>query len=137
MERLLAASHERKASVFATMKNPAVTATFQARTRECIEGFVEFVERTRANLESGPLTPALSPSEGEREHRQPPVAKTGAVGRFEKRTAPSPLPCRGGEGQGERATVAPQISPHRPPLQSWTESFLSEIGYVDEIRRSE
>jgi len=50
MERLLGASHERKASVFATMKNPAVTATFQARTREAIEAFVEFVERTRAAL---------------------------------------------------------------------------------------
>jgi len=51
MERLLAASHERKASVFATMKNPAVTATFQARTRESIEALVTFIERTRAQLE--------------------------------------------------------------------------------------
>ena len=50
MERLLGASHERKASVFTTMKNPAVTATFQARTRECVETFVEFVERTRTAL---------------------------------------------------------------------------------------
>ena len=50
MERLLAASHERKASVFATMKNPAVTATFQQRTRESIETFVELVERTRRAL---------------------------------------------------------------------------------------
>ena len=50
MERLLAASHERKGSVFAAMKNPAVTTTFQARTRESIEAFVEFVERTRAAL---------------------------------------------------------------------------------------
>jgi superfamily I DNA/RNA helicase len=51
MERLLAASHERKASVFATMKNPAVTATFQPRTRESIEAFVAFIERTQAQLE--------------------------------------------------------------------------------------
>ncbi len=51
MERLLAASHERKASVFATMKNPAVTATFQARTRESIESFVAFLELTQAQLE--------------------------------------------------------------------------------------
>ncbi|MCU0783691.1 MAG: UvrD-helicase domain-containing protein [Verrucomicrobia bacterium] len=50
MERLLGASHERKASVFATMKNPAVTVTFQARTREAIESFVAFVARTRATL---------------------------------------------------------------------------------------
>ena len=37
MERLLGASHERKCSVFAAMKNPAVTTTFQANTRESIE----------------------------------------------------------------------------------------------------
>src|SRR5216684_3434775 len=43
MERLLAASHERKCSVFSAMKNPAVTATLQAKTRESIERFVEFV----------------------------------------------------------------------------------------------
>jgi superfamily I DNA/RNA helicase len=50
MERLLAASQERKGSVFAAMKNPAVQATFQARTRESIEAFVGFVEKTRAHL---------------------------------------------------------------------------------------
>ena len=66
MERLLGASHERKGSVFAAMKNPAVTMTFQARTRESIEAFVEFIERTRAELTGSPLTPSLSPSDGER-----------------------------------------------------------------------
>jgi len=50
MERLLGASHERKQSVFSAMKNPAVTTTFQARTREAIETFVEFVERKRSEL---------------------------------------------------------------------------------------
>jgi superfamily I DNA/RNA helicase len=50
MERLLGASHERKCPVFAVMKNPAVTTTFQARTRECIERFVELIERTRGRL---------------------------------------------------------------------------------------
>jgi superfamily I DNA/RNA helicase len=50
MERLLGASHERKCPVFAVMKNPAVTTTFQSRTRESIEGFVELIERTRARL---------------------------------------------------------------------------------------
>ena len=66
MERLLGASHERKGSVFAAMKNPAVTMTFQARTRESIEAFVEFIERTRAELTGSPLTPSHSPSDGER-----------------------------------------------------------------------
>ena len=66
LERLLGASHERKGSVFAAMKNPAVTMTFQARTRESIEAFVEFIERTRAELTGSPLTPSHSPSDGER-----------------------------------------------------------------------
>jgi DNA helicase II / ATP-dependent DNA helicase PcrA len=50
MERLLAASQERHCSVFAAMKNPLVAVTFQKRTQECIEAFVEFIERTRATL---------------------------------------------------------------------------------------
>jgi superfamily I DNA/RNA helicase len=50
MERLLGASHERKCSVFAVMKNPAVTATFQANSRASIERFVELIERTRGRL---------------------------------------------------------------------------------------
>jgi superfamily I DNA/RNA helicase len=67
MERLLGASHERKASVFATMKNPVVTATLPARTRECVEAFVEFVERTRGKLHGPPLTPSRSAPETESE----------------------------------------------------------------------
>jgi len=78
MERLLGASHERKSSVFSAMKNPLVTTTFQANTRKSIEAFVEFVERTRAELQSG-----------------------------------------GGN------------------LQSWADKFLDEIGYFNELRRSE
>src|SRR5215831_2736141 len=50
MERLLGASHERNCSVFAAMKNPVVTATFQAPTRANIEKFVHFLERTRGEL---------------------------------------------------------------------------------------
>ena len=71
MERLLAASQERRCSVFAAMKNPLVQAAFQKRTQESLAGFVEFIERTRAQLNHHPLTPSLSPSGGER------VAKPG------------------------------------------------------------
>src|SRR5450432_626896 len=78
MERLLGASHERKSSVFSAMKNPLVTTTFQANTRKSIEAFVEFVERTRAQLQNG-----------------------------------------GGN------------------LQFWADKFLDEIGYFNELRRSE
>lgn len=50
MERLLGASHERKCSVFAAMKNPLVTTAFQKPTQERIAAFVEFVEETRGQL---------------------------------------------------------------------------------------
>jgi len=53
MERLLAASQERKGSVFAVMKNPAVTATFQGRACQAIEAFVGFIEGTRQALLGG------------------------------------------------------------------------------------
>ena len=88
MERLLAASHERKDSVFSVMKNPTVTATFQARTRESIEAFVEFIERTRAALMGNT-------------HQSPP---------------PDPRPST---------------------LSGWANGFLDEIGYFNELRRSE
>ena len=50
MERLLAASQERHCSVFAAMKNPLVQVEFQKRTQECLATFLEFIERTRAQL---------------------------------------------------------------------------------------
>ena len=53
MERLLAASQERHCSVFAAMKNPLVTTGFQAKSRESIEAFVGFIERTRSPLHAG------------------------------------------------------------------------------------
>jgi DNA helicase-2/ATP-dependent DNA helicase PcrA len=52
MERLLGASHERKSSVFAAMKNPLVTTTFQANTRKSIEAFVQFIELVRQQLQT-------------------------------------------------------------------------------------
>jgi DNA helicase II / ATP-dependent DNA helicase PcrA len=71
MERLLAASHERKESVFASMKNPTVTTTFQTRTREAIEAFVELIERNQGELNHRshhvwlPDAPAPIPTEAE------------------------------------------------------------------------
>ena len=53
MERLLAASHERKCSVYEVMKNPLVTASFLTRPRESIEEFVAYIEKTRQPLEEG------------------------------------------------------------------------------------
>ena len=71
MERLLAASHERKESVFASMKNPTVTMTFQPRTREAIEAFVELIDRNQNELNHRshhvwlPDAPAPTPTEDE------------------------------------------------------------------------
>ncbi len=53
MERLLAASQERACPVFAVMKNPVVTATLLAKTRENLEKFVSFIERTGTQLRAG------------------------------------------------------------------------------------
>jgi len=57
MERLLAASQDRKCPVFAVMRNPAVTTTFQSRTRQSITGLVELIERTREQLQGKALSP--------------------------------------------------------------------------------
>jgi superfamily I DNA/RNA helicase len=56
MERLLAASQERKCPVFTVMKNAAVTTTFRAEARQSIEAFVDLIERTRGLLEDGGLS---------------------------------------------------------------------------------
>ena len=50
MERLLAASQERHCSVFSAMRHTDVQTSLQARTRECVVQFLEFIERTRAGL---------------------------------------------------------------------------------------
>jgi superfamily I DNA/RNA helicase len=106
MERLLAASHERKGSVFAAMKNPLVTSTFQKGARESIEAFVNFVERIRGQLATATLPPA-------------PVASTETA-------EPSSL-SPGGERAGVRAGIF--------LLQNWAENFLNETGYFAELQR--
>jgi superfamily I DNA/RNA helicase len=52
MQRLLAASQERKDSVFDAMKNPVVQAGFPVRSRESIERFVGWIEATAARLDA-------------------------------------------------------------------------------------
>ncbi len=84
MERLLAASQERHCSVFAAMKNPLVQATFQKRTQECLAAFLEFIERTRAQLVSGTGVSPVS-SEGkihQETHRQDACATTFTLTRW-------------------------------------------------------
>ena len=50
MQRLLAASQERHCPVFAAMKNPLVTSTFQARTRESVVALVSLLETAGRRL---------------------------------------------------------------------------------------
>ena len=138
MERLLAASHERKGSVYAAMQNPLVQTSFQSRTRECIEEFVALIERYRSLLNSTETYPETA---------------TAVLG-----LTPSP-PSEGGERRGEeghpsaRAPLSPTLSPLVPrgereksgvasrcaalSLQKLAEHFLKEIGYLEELRRSE
>jgi nitrate reductase assembly molybdenum cofactor insertion protein NarJ len=54
-----------------------------------------------------PLTPALSPSDGEREEHMPPSDASRHVDRADRRTMVLPLPRRGGEGRGEGESTAP------------------------------
>jgi superfamily I DNA/RNA helicase len=79
MERLLAASQERKCQVYSVMTNPVVQTQFQSRTRESIEAFVRLIQETRQPLISG-------------------------------------------------SSIV---------LKDWAHNFLTNIGYYDDLRRSE
>ncbi|MGH7979564.1 MAG: ATP-dependent helicase, partial [Limisphaerales bacterium] len=57
MERLLAASHQRNSSVFDAMKSPVTQSSFQGKTRESIEKFVGFIQRTGAQLQEAASSP--------------------------------------------------------------------------------
>ena len=54
MERLLAASQERHCSVFTAMRHTDVQDQMQARTRDSLLAFLEFIDRTRTQLETDP-----------------------------------------------------------------------------------
>jgi superfamily I DNA/RNA helicase len=123
MERLLAASHERKESVFASMKNPMVTTTFQARTREAIEAFVELVEQTRSELVAHQYQPPAS-----ERHLQ--VAE--APEEF-----PTLLPPEGGVPATAESERANKHKFEPGSLAAWTDGFLNDTGYLVDLRRSE
>jgi superfamily I DNA/RNA helicase len=108
MERLLAASQERKGSVFATMKNPAVQTMFPAKTRENIGSFIEVIERTRARLADA------SPAGSRREEA-------------DSNPAPADPPANRSVGEAGKDGA----------LSKWARTFLAETGYLDELRRSE
>jgi len=137
MERLLAASQERKCSVFQAMKNPAVTVTFQQAARKGIEKFVEFVERT-----GGALLPDVSHLSSEEQNQLPRAAGSSsslgewakgfldAIGYFTELRRQEKTP----EGAENRirglqeliATLASTGIPSQRPLER-LERFLEEI----------
>lgn len=61
LERLVTASHERGASVFATMRHTDVLESFQERTRQSVHEFVDFLEGARQRLETAPPGQPLGP----------------------------------------------------------------------------
>jgi DNA helicase II / ATP-dependent DNA helicase PcrA len=137
MERLLGASHERKQSVFSAMKNPAVTTTFQSRTREAIETFVELIERRRGDLND---KPSLTPQGlGLRQSS----AAFDVVGHEERQRA---AVVQDASAPLQTVPAAPARSPQSPPsgahfransLATWADAFLNETGYFADLRRSE
>jgi superfamily I DNA/RNA helicase len=118
MERLLAASHERKESVFASMKNPMVTTTLQARTREAIEEFVRLVERTQSELYT---RPSLNSS--------PAPTETTSASDLLPATTTSP------QASDQESALKRKFEPGT--LAAWTDGFLTDTGYYAELRRAE
>ncbi len=58
-----------------------------------------------------PLTPALSPSAGERGNRRQSVGEPGDLSMFGEARVGLPLPRRGGEGRGEGEAALPSSRP--------------------------
>jgi superfamily I DNA/RNA helicase len=57
LERLLAASAERKCSVYTVLRHTDVIEQFRTNTRDAINGYVHFIEQTRAALLEPQSTP--------------------------------------------------------------------------------
>jgi DNA helicase II / ATP-dependent DNA helicase PcrA len=125
MERLLAASQERHCSVFTAMRHTDVLGAFPARTRESIQEFVQRVEQQRHWLENAvdhpsPALRAPSPLVGQGESEGTNVAAS--------LSSPSPFAQRGERDGVRGAGLA---------LSHWAGQFITDIGYFNEIRRSE
>src|SRR5213082_2342732 len=137
MERLLSASHERKCSVFAAMKNPTVQATFQAKARESIEGFVAFIGRTRSqltdvsrrredqDLSSVPVATALGPNGSLRQRS--PSPRPSPPGEGEPIEAASPASSSMSRFRSTDTHVGAQEAGEARALESWAQRFLTEI----------
>jgi superfamily I DNA/RNA helicase len=128
MERLLAASHERKGSVFAAMKNPAVQAGFQTKARQSIEAFVAFIEKTRAQLHHAASSPR--PLQSWSEHFLEETGYFAELQRLEKNSENAE-----GRIRNLRELTATLDNFGRPadPLADRLQSFLEDITLDSEL----
>jgi DNA helicase-2/ATP-dependent DNA helicase PcrA len=133
MERLLAASHERKGSVFAAMKNPAVQAGFQARSRESIESFVALIERSRATLHNPEFSRDPQGLQKWAEHFLNEIGYLEELRRGEKNVETADARIRG------IRDLLPDLDgddPHGKPLTERLQRFLEEVT-LDNDREEE
>jgi superfamily I DNA/RNA helicase len=134
MERLLAASHERKCSVFAVMKNPAVTATFQAKSRESIERFVDLIQRTQGRLQAESLSRDPHALQTLVSHFLEEVGYIAELRRMEKN--PETAESRIRNLKELTATLDGAESGLQPPLER-LQAFLEQITLDSELEEEE
>jgi DNA helicase-2/ATP-dependent DNA helicase PcrA len=119
MERLLAASQERKCSVFTAMKNPMVQAMFQKRTQESIADFIDLITAQHEALKVGRVAPRAPRSYTDLSNNQSTSSAQDAP--------PDSSPLR---GEGPTPTQDFLIS-------HWADTFLDSVGYYAELKRGE
>ena len=124
MERLLGASHERKCSVFEVMKNPAVTTTFLAKSRESIESFVALLERTRNRLHVETFSTAPRALEALAAHFMEEIGYFAELRRSEKNPETAENRTR---NLKELIVTLDGRDPASRPLADRLEKFLEEI----------
>jgi superfamily I DNA/RNA helicase len=128
MERLLAASQERKGSVFAAMKNPAVQVTFQAKARQSIEAFVAFIEKTRAQLQRAATSPR--PLQSWAEHFLDDAGYFAELKRLEKNRENAEDRIR---NLRELTATLDNFGQHGDPASGRLQSFLDDITLDSEL----
>jgi superfamily I DNA/RNA helicase len=112
------------------MKNPEVQAGFLSKTREGIQAFVAFFERTRAQLndESRGSPVSVAPPSA------PPRRTKGTESDL---TADRPLSDASARPLGAESPPGGRQTGQAATLAMWAQMFLAEIGYPDELRRAE
>jgi 3-hydroxyacyl-CoA dehydrogenase/alkylation response protein AidB-like acyl-CoA dehydrogenase/enoyl-CoA hydratase/carnithine racemase len=90
------------------------------------------LEKIVAKIPARPLTPAVSPSEGERENRGQSVGETSHLGKVGGSVLLPPLPSRRAESQGEGSNGDARRSDSEPHLDSRPQTSDSSKPAADE-----